>query len=94
MVADLEDVDRRQESARQEDGLDRCLGIAGKKRRESAHPKQQHDRSVVDIAIGKGRGRIGHAGIDHLEAGGGPQREPVTRPKHADRNSGVIRIGQ
>ena len=93
MVPDLEDVDRRQEPARDERRLYRRLGVAGQQGREAAHPQEQHDRAVVDVALGKGRCRIGLARIQHLDRGRLPEPKGVSGAQDPNRYRGVVRIG-
>jgi hypothetical protein len=58
-MADLEDVDRVEQSALAEQRLDGCLGISGEERAEAAEAQQAHDRGVVDVALEQGSGGIG-----------------------------------
>jgi hypothetical protein len=59
VVAHLQDVDPGDLAARQQGRLDRCLGVAGQQGTEPTVPQEEHDRSVVDVSLGKGGGRIG-----------------------------------
>ncbi len=59
MMADLQDVDRAQTATRDESGFDRCLGVSGHQGGELTERELQHDRSVVDVALGEGCRYIG-----------------------------------
>jgi hypothetical protein len=93
MVTDLEDVDRWQEPSRHEGGLHRRLGVAGEKCREVAHAQEEHDRAVVDVALGEGRGRIGLARVEHLEGRRWPERQAVARAQPRRGHPREVRIG-
>ena len=93
MVADLEDIDRSDQATRDECGLDRRLGVTGQQCREAAHLEQQHDRSVVDVALGKRRVDVG---LCRIEDGGGGARseiEALARACQDGRDGGSGRIG-
>ena len=76
MVSHLQQVDARQDAASEEGRLDRSLGVAGEQRCEPAVAQDQHDRSVVDVALGsRGRG-VGRGRINDFDRGLGIQRQP------------------
>jgi hypothetical protein len=51
-MADLEQVDARHDAARDERPFDRSLGIAGQDRAEATMAQQEHNGTVVDVALG------------------------------------------
>jgi hypothetical protein len=53
VVADLEELDRRERVACEERRLDRRLGIAGEQSREAAVGEEDDDRAVVDVTVGQ-----------------------------------------
>ena len=94
MVTDLEHVDLRDRSAREQRALDWCLGVAGQQRREACVREQQDDRAVVDVAVRQWRGRLGCAGVEHRHIGRRVERDALSGAGDDDRRRGPVRIGQ
>jgi len=93
-MADLEKIDRRQQVARDQGCLHRCLRIPGQQGREAAMAQQEHDRSVVDVAIRERCCRIRIGGVEHLDRGGCVERHDLPRPSNCQRDGRACRIGQ
>lgn len=92
-MPDLQQV-HRLEPAAHERRLDRRLGIAGEQGGEPAAPENEHDRPVVDVALGKRQGRIALGGVEHLDRGDGVERQRRAGAGETDRDAGIGRIGQ
>ena len=92
-MPDLQQVDRL-EPAAHERRLDRRLSIAGEQGREAAAAQQQHDGSVVDVALGKRQRRIGLGRVEHLDRRRRVERQRGARPCEPDGDAGLGRIGQ
>jgi hypothetical protein len=94
VVADLQQVDRPKSAAGDERRLDRRFGITGEKRGEPAVAQEQDHRTVVDVAFGQRRGRVGRGRVNHLERGCLVEREHVAGASEVDRDRGAGGIGQ
>ncbi len=94
VVPDLEQVDRPERATRDQRRLDRCLRVAGEERPERAVADLEHHRSVVDVAIGEGRARIGVAGVHDAQRGRRVERDLCARAGEHDGDAGGGRIGQ
>ncbi len=92
MVADLEQIDARQ-AATDESSLDRCLGVPGQESRESTVAHHQDHRSVVDVAFGERRSRIGLGRIEDLDRGRRVEKEALARTPDNDRHRLICSIG-
>ena len=78
MVADLQHIDDEECPPAHEDCLDGCFGIPGKQRGEPAIANQHDHRSVVDVALGERRSRIGLRRVHDLDRGGRIEHETLT----------------
>lgn len=94
MMADLQEIYRRQQVAGHQEGLDRRLGIPAEQRREAAMAEQEHDRSVIDVAIGKRCFGIRLGWIEDLDRRGRVERDDVTGSGNRHRDGRVLRVGQ
>ena len=94
MVSDLQHVDRRQQVAGEQGGLNRRFGIPGEQSRKAAMAQQEHDRSVVDVAVRQRSPSIHLAGIENLDRCGRVKRHHLPRPSNCQRDRRVCRVGQ
>jgi hypothetical protein len=88
VVADLEHVHRRQQSALGQQLFDRDVRVPGEQRPEPVEAEQANDRSVVDVALRQWSRHVGRRGIDEREGrrpvesqprSGSGQLEPAAR---------------
>jgi hypothetical protein len=93
-MADFQHIDRLEQAARHQRGLDRRLGVAGQQGREAAELEPDHDGAVVDVALGKWRFGIRLRGIQDASRRSGPEIERLAGPEHRDPHTGHGRIGQ
>ena len=89
MMADLQEVDLRQEATFEQQGLDRCFGVARQQSREAAVADHHHDRAVVDVAFRERGGCVGLRGIQDLDRGRRIEEEPLARPCLQDTRRGL-----
>ncbi len=94
MVPDLQHVDRRQQPPIDQDRFDRCLRVAGQQRREPAMPEHDDHRSVVDVALRKGRRGIRIGGVDDLDRCRRVELEVLAGPRECNRDRRFGGIGQ
>jgi len=101
VVTDLQDVDRGQHAATEEQGLDGRLGITGEQHPEGAVLEQRDDRGVVDVALGQRPGRVGigweedgqaRAGVEGMHLAGASQDGPCAAFRRGQREE--ARIGR
>jgi hypothetical protein len=93
VVPDLEDVDARDEPAADQKSLDRTLRITGQQCREPAVADENDDRSIVDVALGKGACRIRLGRVEHLDRGGLVERDRLSGSGDGDGRPRARRIG-
>ena len=88
-MADLQQVDGRQEATLEQPRFDRCLGVAGQQRAELAEPKQHHHRAVVDIALRKRGCCVGIGRVEDFDRRRRIQQEPLARPGKQHAGGGL-----
>jgi hypothetical protein len=90
VVADLEEIDRRQEPAIDEEPLHRLARVTGEECGEGAVPDDHHDRAVVDVLSGDRSDRIGLGWVHDLHRRRWAERERLAgaRDGHCE-----VRIG-
>jgi hypothetical protein len=94
VMADLEEIDHGDRPTCQQRCLDGGLGIPCQQGREAAVREEQHDRSVVDVTLGKRRGGFGGARIEHRQRRGAIERDSLPGAGDDDGRGGLVRIGQ
>jgi len=94
MVADLQEVDRRQRAPREEGRLDGSLGVAGEKRGEPAVTQEEDEGAVVDVALRERRCRIRGRRVDHLDRRGAVEDDRLAGNRGAHREPAIGCIGQ
>jgi hypothetical protein len=94
VVPDLEQVDPRQQPARRQRRLHRCLGIAGEERGKAAVAEHEDDRAIVDVTLGEGSMGVLSRRIEHLERSGTVEHERLAGDDAADGEPCPGRIGQ
>lgn len=94
VVADLQDVDHRDEAARDEERLDRGFGVAGEEGAEATVAQGRNHRAVVDVTLEQRRRGVGIGRKKDLESRLRVEGHDVAGTRQNDRDAATRRIGQ